>query len=178
MQVFKWGDCLAIRLPGELVDVFDLREGDDFEVVVCNDGVFLVLNKPGRASHLAKLRQFRGRLPPDFRFDRDDANTRASGTHAERHHAGRRDRHRHAPVSMTPGDMIEMDIGGIGALSNPVVDERLRRALPQRHPANSAAASSSVRSKRSGVTEIAPRPTTTASLSSASGRGPRENCSQ
>lgn len=44
--------------------------------------------------------------------------------------------------------------------------------------ASPSAASSFVLSKRSGVTEIPPRPITIASLSGASGRGPRENCSQ
>ncbi|HEX7238493.1 MAG TPA: AbrB/MazE/SpoVT family DNA-binding domain-containing protein, partial [Gammaproteobacteria bacterium] len=29
MQVSKWGNSLAIRLPAALVEALDLREGDD-----------------------------------------------------------------------------------------------------------------------------------------------------
>ncbi len=32
--------------------------------------------KPDRQEIIARLRQFRGRLPADFRFDREDANAR------------------------------------------------------------------------------------------------------
>jgi len=35
-----------------------------------------VSRKPGREELLKRLRAFRGRLPADFRFDRDEANAR------------------------------------------------------------------------------------------------------
>jgi len=35
-----------------------------------------VRKKPGKEAILARLRQFRGKLPTDFKFDRDDANAR------------------------------------------------------------------------------------------------------
>ncbi|EHP37750.1 transcriptional regulator/antitoxin, MazE [Cupriavidus basilensis OR16] len=77
VQVSKWGNSLAIRLPASVVDALELREGDDIEVVIADDRVFQVRKKPGSADHLAKLRRFRGRLPADFNFDRDDINDRA-----------------------------------------------------------------------------------------------------
>ncbi|MDR1990221.1 MAG: AbrB/MazE/SpoVT family DNA-binding domain-containing protein, partial [Acidobacteriaceae bacterium] len=33
VQVAKWGNSLAVRLPAALVDALDLREGDDIEIV-------------------------------------------------------------------------------------------------------------------------------------------------
>ena len=35
-----------------------------------------VARKPGRDELLKRLRTFRGRLPADFKFDRDEANAR------------------------------------------------------------------------------------------------------
>jgi antitoxin MazE len=35
-----------------------------------------VARKPGRDELLKRLRAFRGRLPADFKFDRDEANAR------------------------------------------------------------------------------------------------------
>lgn len=76
MQVAKWGNSLAIRLPAAVVEVLDLKEGDEVEIHVAGTREFGVSRKPGRADLLKRLRAFRGRLPADFRFDRDEANAR------------------------------------------------------------------------------------------------------
>lgn len=76
MQVSKWGNSLAIRLPASVIKVLELREGDDIEVVVSGVRTFEIKKKPDRDALLRRLRQFRGKLPPDFKFDRDDANAR------------------------------------------------------------------------------------------------------
>ncbi|MDW3688278.1 AbrB/MazE/SpoVT family DNA-binding domain-containing protein [Cupriavidus sp. CV2] len=77
MQVSKWGNSLAIRLPASVVDALELHEGDDIEVVIADERVFQVRKKLGSADYLAKLRRFRGRLPADFKFDRDAINDRS-----------------------------------------------------------------------------------------------------
>ncbi len=77
MQVSKWGNSLAIRLPTAVVEVLGLKEGDDIEVRVAQDDAFEVARKPGNRELLERLRQFRGTLPADFRFDRDEANARS-----------------------------------------------------------------------------------------------------
>lgn len=76
MQVSKWGNRLAIRLPASVVEAPGLREGDDIEVLIADERVFRIREKPGAEDALQRLRRFRGRLPADFRFDRDDANAR------------------------------------------------------------------------------------------------------
>jgi antitoxin MazE len=76
MQVSKWGNSLAIRLPAAVVDVLQLQEGDDVEVVVAGERTFALKKRPGTEDLLARVRRLRGKLPPDFRFDRDDANAR------------------------------------------------------------------------------------------------------
>jgi antitoxin MazE len=75
MQVAKWGNSLAIRLPAAVVEAFELKEGDDIEIHVAGAHAFGMARKPGRDA-LLKLRAFRGRLAADFRFDRDEVNAR------------------------------------------------------------------------------------------------------
>jgi antitoxin MazE len=76
MLVAKWGNSLAIRLPAAVVAALGLKEGDEIEIHVADDRELAVARKPGRAELLNRLRAFRGRLPADFKFDRDEANAR------------------------------------------------------------------------------------------------------
>lgn len=76
MQVAKWGNSLAVRLPAAVVEVLGLKEGDDIEIHIADDRLLGIARKPGRDELLKRLRAFRGRLPPDFKFDRDEANAR------------------------------------------------------------------------------------------------------
>ncbi len=76
MQVAKWGNSLAIRLPAVVVEALKLKEGDDIEIHVADERQFAIARKPGRAELLKRLRAFRGRLPADFKVDREEANAR------------------------------------------------------------------------------------------------------
>ena len=76
MQVAKWGNSLAIRLPAAVVEALELKPGDDIEIHVADSRALGVSRKPGREELLKRLRAFRGRLPADFKFDRDEANAR------------------------------------------------------------------------------------------------------
>jgi antitoxin MazE len=76
MQVAKWGNSLAVRLPAVVVEALGLKEGDEVEIHIADAKNFGIARKPGRGELLKRLRDFRGRLPADFRFDRDEANAR------------------------------------------------------------------------------------------------------
>jgi antitoxin MazE len=76
MQVAKWGNSLAIRLPAAVVEALKLREGDEIEIHVAGEREFGVARKPSREELVQRLREFRGLLPADFKFDRDEANAR------------------------------------------------------------------------------------------------------
>ncbi len=76
MQVAKWGNSLAIRLPAAVVEALELKRGDDIEIHVADARSLGVARKPGREELLRRLRAFRGRLPADFKFDREEANAR------------------------------------------------------------------------------------------------------
>ncbi len=75
MQVAKWGNSLAVRLPTAVVDVA-LKEGDQIEIRVAEDRVFEVRRDKRKEHALARLRKLRRPLPPGFVFDRDEAHGR------------------------------------------------------------------------------------------------------
>jgi antitoxin MazE len=79
MQVAKWGNSLAIRLPAVVVEALKLKEGDVIEVQVAAERRFEVQRPAGKEALLARLRKFQGRLPADFHFDRLEANDRKGG---------------------------------------------------------------------------------------------------
>lgn len=76
MQVSKWGNSLAVRLPSAVVEALDLKEGDDIQIEVAGKHAFEVSKSPDARELLARLRKYRGRLPEGFKFDRLDANER------------------------------------------------------------------------------------------------------
>jgi antitoxin MazE len=76
MQVSKWGNSLAVRLPVAVVEALTLKEGDEIEIHVAGARAFEVRRRPGARELLARLRKFRGRLPTDFKFDRLEAHER------------------------------------------------------------------------------------------------------
>jgi antitoxin MazE len=76
MQVAKWGNSLAVRLPAAVVEALEFKEGDEIEIHVADARELSVARKPGREALLKRLHAFRGRLPADFKFDRDEVNAR------------------------------------------------------------------------------------------------------
>jgi antitoxin MazE len=76
MKASKWGNSLAVRLPASVVEALDLKAGDEIEIFAADARRFEIARKPGASDLLARLRTFRGRLPRDFRFDRNEANAR------------------------------------------------------------------------------------------------------
>jgi len=76
MHVAKWGNSLAVRIPAAVVSALDLREGDEIDIVMDAPRTFALRKKPDLDTLFARLRTLRGKLPPDFKFSRDEANLR------------------------------------------------------------------------------------------------------
>lgn len=75
MQIAKWGNSLAVRLPAELVRELGLKEGDQIDLLK-DDGTVLVRRQPRAEEILQELRRFRGKLPAKERLSRDAAHER------------------------------------------------------------------------------------------------------
>jgi antitoxin MazE len=77
MQVAKWGNSLAIRIPSSVVEALELQEGDEIDVrLPANARAFEIERKPKPSDFLVRIRKFRGVVPADFKFDRQASNER------------------------------------------------------------------------------------------------------
>lgn len=82
MQIGRWGNSLAVRLPKELVDRYSLEEGGEIDT----GGIDQVLAQAEREQkerqreaafeELRRIRASRPPLPADWKFDREEANWR------------------------------------------------------------------------------------------------------
>ena len=78
MQVAKWGNSLAVRLPAAVVQALDLKEGEEIDLHVVGARSIEIAKQPDTKELLTRLRVLRGRLPADFHFDRLEASARDS----------------------------------------------------------------------------------------------------
>lgn len=77
MQVSRWGNSLAIRIPAAIAEALDLKEGDEVEVAVAGDRRIEVARDDRRAQAIARMRALaKIELPPGWKFDREEANER------------------------------------------------------------------------------------------------------
>ena len=77
MQVAKWGNSLAVRIPAAVAQALQLKEGDDIEILVADANTFAIRRTTDEdLAFLERIRRFRGRMPSDFVFDREEANAR------------------------------------------------------------------------------------------------------
>lgn len=76
MQVSKWGNSLAIRIPRVVVEALRLKEGDEVEVTVAGLRQLSVDRDRRREKALETLRRLARPFPQGWQFDRDEANER------------------------------------------------------------------------------------------------------
>jgi antitoxin MazE len=85
MKIEKWGDSLAVRIPQDLVDALGLKENDAVRLARSPNGPTLEVipdaeaQQARRDAALKRLRAFRGSIPADYKFDREEANSRGPG---------------------------------------------------------------------------------------------------
>jgi antitoxin MazE len=76
MKVAKWGNSLAIRIPKDVASELGLAEGAEVELEAGGVGILRLNRQMTREEAIQGLRRFRGTMPPDFKFDREEANAR------------------------------------------------------------------------------------------------------
>ena len=78
MQVSRWGEDLAVKLPVELVEALGLKEGDHVDVAASNSFSFTVKRKITREEASKALEALpRYPIPADYKFDREELHERA-----------------------------------------------------------------------------------------------------
>ena len=76
MQIAKWGNSLAVRIPTSVVGALGLKEGDEIDIRVAGERAFDVELDRSRERALERIRKLRRPLPAGWKFDRDEANAR------------------------------------------------------------------------------------------------------
>jgi antitoxin MazE len=76
MQVSKWGNSLAVRLPKKLVEEMRLAPGDELAIVAAAKDQIAVEKRDRRKEALDRMSKRHWTLPKGYRFDREDANKR------------------------------------------------------------------------------------------------------
>ena len=74
MQIGKWGNSLAVRLPKELVERHRLKEGDEIDSALIDQALRRRLMT--REEALERIAEMQWPLPADWKFDREEANAR------------------------------------------------------------------------------------------------------
>ena len=73
MQVSKWGNSLAVRLPKAVVDELGLKEGDEIVIIGATREKIEIAKRQERIKTIRGLRKHRGLVPADYKFTRKDA---------------------------------------------------------------------------------------------------------
>ena len=81
MQVAKWGNSLAVRLPVALVQELGISDGDEIQLQPAprraKQAVSVtVTRQSSKLEKLQAVRKYRSAWPADFSFDREEANAR------------------------------------------------------------------------------------------------------
>jgi antitoxin MazE len=74
MQVSKWGNSLAVRLPSSVVEALKLKAGDKIGIAASASRKFRVSKNRTPEQILESMRKLARPLPSGFRFDREEAN--------------------------------------------------------------------------------------------------------
>jgi antitoxin MazE len=81
MQVAKWGNSLAVRLPVSLVQELGIADGDELVLQpaprqAAQPPSVTVTRMPSKLERLQAVRHLRAPWTADFAFDREEANAR------------------------------------------------------------------------------------------------------
>ena len=76
MQVSKWGNSLAVRIPAAVVEALDLKEGDEIEISVAGKRDFKLARDRSRERALEQLREMKWSFLHDLRFNREKIHER------------------------------------------------------------------------------------------------------
>ena len=75
-RIGRWGNSLAIRIPASVVKSRGFREGDLVKLEMIDENTVAVARRKNREKIIAQITAMKVPLPPDYKFDREEANAR------------------------------------------------------------------------------------------------------
>jgi antitoxin MazE len=76
MKVSRWGNSLAVRLPADVVRALGVREGDMIDSAPLLKAAASAEREAERQAALDRIKARQWQVPPDWKFDREEANER------------------------------------------------------------------------------------------------------
>lgn len=76
MQVAKWGNSLAIRIPVAVARQLALIEGDDVDLTPLGSGSIGISRNDARREAMEAIERLARPFPEGYKFDREEANER------------------------------------------------------------------------------------------------------
>lgn len=77
-KVSKWGNSLGVRIPSRMAESMDLKQGDSVRLVPLGTASIGIapVEPLSKSEALERLGRLRWKLPADYKFNRDEANSR------------------------------------------------------------------------------------------------------
>jgi len=72
MQVSKWGNSLAIRIPADVVRALGLKEGDELDIRATGERTMEVRHRLTPAELVAHMASLKLKLPDGYKFNREE----------------------------------------------------------------------------------------------------------
>lgn len=72
MQVSRWGNSLAVRIPAKVAEALDLKEGDEVDVEALSDRSLTIVKKMTVEEAIAGLRSMQRSFPKGWKFNREE----------------------------------------------------------------------------------------------------------
>ena len=76
MQIAKWGNSLAVRIPADVARELGLKEGDDVTISAAARNALTIDRDRRRDEVIEEIRRRARPLPAGYQFDREEANAR------------------------------------------------------------------------------------------------------
>ena len=76
MQVSRWGNSLAVRLPKAVVEELRLEPGDRLAIASVDAGRMVIATDQQLIRAVERMRARAWPMPEGFAFDREEANAR------------------------------------------------------------------------------------------------------
>lgn len=76
MQVSRWGNSLAVRLPKAVVEELRLKPGDRLAIASVDAGRMVIATDQQLIRAVERMRARAWPMPEGFAFDREEANSR------------------------------------------------------------------------------------------------------
>ena len=76
MKLTKTSDGYIVKVPDEVASALGLHDGDDVRLATKSNVITVPVSKEARDSAIERMKKLARPLPPDYKFDREEANAR------------------------------------------------------------------------------------------------------